>query len=689
MSDTDTELHRKINILDTFKDAGPKLTKTKVVTIVEELVNDMYESKQLVPLQNNLQNNKIELDKIQDKIFKDKAYGNTLNINILDINKKIYQFLPDTYKYAIMDTVNPSPFLDNFDEIETPGAFMDPGNRHPGKPIQKSYEIDLNVYGFPNVVVTSQPYNKNTKTYAMNISFFGSDYSFNINRNGNISDFKKDGDEYIDDDEYVFDLCAGNSQKDIMISSILEKDKENTEIPALSFLFKELGDTLQVIFAHEMFKKESETYSVSNTVAFTHDNVYAVRCRLLGVPCVRNARYKIGSKYDFLQPLDNPEEQLLANKMKIMETIKSNNIKIKVNVNKILLESGFIINKKKYNINSLEPDKQRRFRSYIKNIGDAIDIVNETIDKLFQYDSYLDYVEFKIEVCLYEVRPFISDKGIICTEIKELLMGDISQIPEMNDELKGICSFDKSTGFAGSLESFFLETPKSYGKKSAKFSNSNFNSKDYFQQRSTYRGGADDNRMSVDPEMDVLEMDIETYEKIRMKLAGNDEKKAYEIYAVLYPFLFFTNAIIPSNGDYIKKIFKKIVTSYSKPLTKTLMKEFSTFINALDSEYDSTSTSVEMASNSARLSQRSQSRRSRSQRSRSRRSQSQPPRSQQQQFFINPKNPNKLPFAVNKSYKNKKAPVVLTRRQQRLQSHNKHHRKIKDDLIQQRRWGIF
>jgi hypothetical protein len=156
-------------------------------------------------------------------------------------------------------------------------------------------------------------------------------------------------------------------------------------------LFKELGDTTQAIFAKYIFDQtegENERYTTNNSCLFTLDNILAIRCKLLEVPCCAKDHSKDDQsnekhrRFLFFRPIEDINDVIRTrNILHINETIKHNE-SVKYAINHVL-NSGFYIGTTKLENTSIT----EYIKSYFESIKDTINFVNVFLNTLLRDES--------------------------------------------------------------------------------------------------------------------------------------------------------------------------------------------------------------------------------------------------------------------------------------------------------------
>ena len=283
------ESNKLINYCDTKKDGGINPSVNMIPKFKTQL-NTLYS-----PYTTDADYKPILKAKIED-IMSDPMYGDThseelcfmttvaplkLEARIAE-GRTLYTFedaepvlktLPDSVIYAIQESgYSPHDIKHDILSIVTPASYIDPGSRRKllmgGTQAYSGFEI-------PEEVFTSLGFEHAVKSF---IGSINPDNSCDITitfSNGTEFNIKRDAYfEHIDTDDHPEDLFLGNKVKNTMIRDLKDDDTIKKII-----LFKELGDTLQVVYAKLLMGAKNTAVCL-----FTVDATVTARCRELGVP---------------------------------------------------------------------------------------------------------------------------------------------------------------------------------------------------------------------------------------------------------------------------------------------------------------------------------------------------------------------------------------------------------------------
>ena len=301
------KIHKIINKIDANKDARharPAVDTNNGRPRFESAVDFMVGDKEF--LYNTDQHLKdIEdfvvppIEKLKSKPKEDYAFANSLGdtpilVSMLKPNnvKIIASVIPETYTCAFVDAAaNPKEYQPDIVVYETPASFIDPGTRSKGEKLlpnvgkNDAIKIDLYNYGFAlNSFFQASILSDGRAD--LEIHFTGCIIKTIIDRNGNCQKLT------INDSPGPDDLFSGNPTKNEFLNT------QNEPLFAKAYVIcKELGDTVQCIILLALTALYPNVINTSNSITFTPDIVFALRCRLLGVPCllkkmVSNSMYR-------------------------------------------------------------------------------------------------------------------------------------------------------------------------------------------------------------------------------------------------------------------------------------------------------------------------------------------------------------------------------------------------------------
>jgi hypothetical protein len=334
-------IHSLLNRADTIKDTKPTINGEKRLD-PKEVINNLdflyTESKRsntknggkLTDNINSWLNNEGGIPKprrllIQRRVV--KIHSNPKNVLVKNTNKKI-----DKAEFEVVKIEAENNFrkgLDALSEIEyrftdngnkeiiddrvliiTPGSFIDTGagrsklSRDGTElyPKEESSKIGMEIfkrYGFPMIT-------------QMDVSGFNHENLSTSSLKDNIMiDFHMKS-QYPNEPPVLFDnrmYAIGNKQKNKKILELINANDtfHNDEINKY-LTFKELGDTLMVVYAREFMKNRSSMSRGSlrfDSAMITTDNYLTTRCRLLNVPVINvkgieNMNYDDGKMKEYL-----------------------------------------------------------------------------------------------------------------------------------------------------------------------------------------------------------------------------------------------------------------------------------------------------------------------------------------------------------------------------------------------------
>lgn len=397
------DLHTYINRCDIVKDAKPskqKVLNTNTGSLFSEAANSLFPIGKSDDF--NGENYKKILYSIKNAVFNTNGLGGSLGLgqepesivsvkmskalkNLLkrDIKKGdteaanvVEKYLPETYQYAFHDSGDtPGLIQGGIKQILTPGSYIDPAGRaKDGILLPPNGNTNLTQYGFPNLEIEWKWNMPNNEDCQIHIKMGDIDF-IEIRDNTH----KHSGGDFKDD------YFSGNDVKNNWFNSRDPNGRAMNEYMSDAkkiILCKELGDTTQATFARFLFETNSNTYNPTNCCLFTLDNILAIRCRLLGVPCCAKDHGKgdIDEEPDtnekhrrllFYQPPSNPEEIMRTrNTIQVNECIK-HNASMRFAINQVLA-AGFIAGKNE--VEKQKIDKTPYMKEYFYAIQDSINI---------------------------------------------------------------------------------------------------------------------------------------------------------------------------------------------------------------------------------------------------------------------------------------------------------------------------
>jgi len=393
------ELNRLLTICDCYKDSmvepnigwhnqlfnkavvglfgGMKGTAAKVLEDIKREImnNEEYGSKTPVAIC------WLQLEK-QDKLIRSELprYSDDGKANNNIINK-----LPDLVNYAFHDSgYSPVQVKPNIKQIVTPASYIDPGTRAKmgdegvelrGTGIEISDELRL--LGFEKAIRNF----KGTLQKGNNIEIemtFPNDTIYSVVRTPNNKNY--------DTSESNTDFFPGNTKKNEWLQ---ENSKEMSLINAAKqyILCKEMGDTLQVVYAKIIMGEPNMEYCM-----FTTDHVIAARCRELGVPvCIqdREKQFVDIGKCNYYTPLmDEHERMKIFKKMYKKQSIVINQ-KINLDI------TGAVFSAEKFLLEKEIISVNEDIKNFFIEITQSIDRANEIVENIDINDNTqsLDYVK--------------------------------------------------------------------------------------------------------------------------------------------------------------------------------------------------------------------------------------------------------------------------------------------------------
>lgn len=328
----------------------------------------------------------------------DYAFANSLGdtpilVSMLKPNKNknvriISSAIPETYTCAFVDAAaNPKEYQPNIVVYETPASFIDPGTRSQGEKllpnVGTSIKIDLYDYGFAQDSFFQGTIRSDGRA-DLEIHFTGCVIKTIIDRNGNCSNLTING------SPGPRDLFSGNPTKNSFLNT------KNDPLLAKAYVIcKELGDTVQCIIILALKALYPDVINTSTSITFTPDIVFALRCRLLGVPCllkkmVSNSMYRTLILYT--GEVDPIHQREAINNGVINQSISNNN-DIKQTLNTLIINGLFKLGSQDYSLSESG-------KNYIREIIATIDEANEALEELRRNNreehSYIKYEACKL-----------------------------------------------------------------------------------------------------------------------------------------------------------------------------------------------------------------------------------------------------------------------------------------------------
>jgi len=386
------ETNRLLNYCDCFKDAAG-LGKNRLFL---EAVKSLFPGNQPIYPDKAIGN-------IEEEIFSNKKYGpepekicwlrdNKSSAELRRSGKKIYNErdentltiskLPEIVKYAFHDSgFSPTGLNPEIIQILTPGSYIDPAKRakeDEGSVVVKGtgIKVERDVFEMLGFLDAVQEVEGKKDGGAMEIKITLAD--------GEIFTTKRTK-QHKHSGTTTRDYFLGNKEKKGWFDENSEKyyDEDIKKEAKKFILFKELGDTLQVIYARIIMDEPSLEYCM-----FTIDDVVAVRCRELGVPvCVQrnqnNEYANIGITYYYTPLIDKEAYDTVIKTSYIDQCVKHNN-QVLFSVLQILAEGYFYLDDTKTFIPTKDEDPLRKF---FKTIARSIESETKFIDGSSMRDS--------------------------------------------------------------------------------------------------------------------------------------------------------------------------------------------------------------------------------------------------------------------------------------------------------------
>ena len=340
---------------------------------------------------------------LKDRLKRDLRAGDSEAGNLVE------KSLPETYQFAFHDSGDtPGLIQGDIKQILTPGSYIDPFDRvKEGIRAPNDGSTDLTQYGFDGLILKWEwlPEDKCQVTIRM----------------GDINLTEIRNKEHDHDGEST-DYFVGNDKKNAWFNS---PTGNQIAIDAKKYILcKELGDTTQATFAKYLYDQSESGYNTTNSCLFTLDNILAVRCKLLEVPCCAKDYGKAADSTEekyrrllFFRPIGDPVEiTRTRNILAINEAIKHNNAS-KFAITKILTE-GFSIASEK--ILRKDLNNYKYIQEYFHSIQETIDYVNKVLTAMLNNSSTVARPEEDIRQIIAYLR--IND----IFKVKRSKSGDIT-----------------------------------------------------------------------------------------------------------------------------------------------------------------------------------------------------------------------------------------------------------------------
>jgi len=399
------ETNRLLNYCDCFKDAAG-LGKNRLFL---EAVKSLFPGNQPIYPEQARRN-------IEEEIFSNANYGlepekicwlrdNKSSAELRDSGKKIYNErdendrkkftiskLPEIVKYAFHDSgFSPTGLNPEIIQILSPGSYIDPAKRAKedgttvivkGTDVKVERDV-FKMLGFGDAV---QEIQGKKDGGAMEIKITLAD--------GEIFTTKRTK-QHTHSGTTTRDYFGGNTEKNTWFEENSEKyyDEDIKKEAKKLILFKELGDTLQVIYARIIMDEPSFEYCM-----FTVDDVVAIRCRELGVPvCVQrnqnNEYANIGITYYYTPVIDKEKFDILIKTSYIDQCVKHNN-QVLFSVLRILGEGYCYLDSTLTGIPTKEEDPLRKFFvSIVESIEKESKFVKDSSSSMLRTDVTTKFVK--------------------------------------------------------------------------------------------------------------------------------------------------------------------------------------------------------------------------------------------------------------------------------------------------------
>ena len=444
-----------INILDVNKDATPQLNNHESLfdffsKFIPNITNIPRQSSQLKQKLYILENRFIPTLRNVNKVGKEIPTQGFKTIFIVPLKSEIKvdngnptistegesqsqgvgenttietNFLRPEYINCTVDVAyNPRKYSSNIRIHETPGSYIDPGDRTANVDFylpQEKTVIDLTYYGLPGISFQAEKVDydpsKPPKLIKITLLFSGASVSkfeniksieFTIDRNqklqGDITVKFSNQSQLQFNDPNIFE---GNNEKNNFISKNYN-NPSNKDGKIKSFLFllgKLLGDLMQIVYVKETSLKDT----LNEFILFTNDLVVALRCVLLKIPFLLSVNYKEVSKsncnvlyfYDDITALQ--QFRLILGEKKAMIQREADKIKVFIvdQLSNNMYIRGYIQflyreNKSKPNIN---------IEDLVARIFGEEEFITYTRDNVIQN---VEKIKKKLEECIGKIIKF-------------------------------------------------------------------------------------------------------------------------------------------------------------------------------------------------------------------------------------------------------------------------------------------
>jgi hypothetical protein len=359
-----TRLNEYINWMDVLKDANQNIA-------IKDVNDDLFTNAK------NLQYKNI-------KSYVAKTLENEFLVRPRSINtlKKPYNMNfkseMDIVEYGYHDSgYTPKTLKKDMKVVITPGSYFDPGSRtiHDGDEyyplgIHSIEQDEFEHIGFHKTTVSTN-LNMN-KICTIEITFHYNNKSITIKDTCDIN--KKKTTHYFN----------GNIEK----NNLFDSDSINGDEKAKVIMAKEMGDTLQVIYAykhmlHNGFEKKTEKCCV-----FTLDEIVKARCLLFGISCAYQDKEKKEKDIIHLQWYMVTKDPELERKLIIKNYIDcaiQNNINNRNLLNKCIMDGKIYIGN-----DELKKISDGTIRQNLVMIIDVINDVNANLETLKLDESFLN-----------------------------------------------------------------------------------------------------------------------------------------------------------------------------------------------------------------------------------------------------------------------------------------------------------
>lgn len=315
-------------------------------------------------------------------------------------------------KYIYRDSgYQPSDFSEKYISVYTPGSYIDPGSRKkpgnvpnlrifpsPGRNVTLKSDY-LDQYGFGNVIEEILCATDESKNCGLAIktkkalTFYGEQFlnAEVINKTINSRFEVKPLPNYF----------TSNTEKNTILNNKLTSMPEKTKY----LLGKELGDTLQVLYASVHFRDAmifDPSLTELDACVFTVDDTVLVRSKLCGLPVAMQQINPVVGVHvcNYYLPTTNHLELLAQQKRILMDEAYSTNTKLIQRIQKVISD-GFEYDKT-YELTDEGKTIFNQFVRYIQNMNETISSINS--DSL---DTYL--LEMKehtaVEIFKHGIKP--------------------------------------------------------------------------------------------------------------------------------------------------------------------------------------------------------------------------------------------------------------------------------------------